>query len=238
MGTSDCLSEAIRTTHDTLTERFETARATRARPDDARCERAAIDRFVAAASKHLHAADAVLLPAARRTCPTGAELVRDCVRSVRALEVELAHLKAHEYGSTYERTVPWSRVWEAVETSLADVRRHEQEVADQLTDALPPDRQADLCDRLASAEARAPSRPHPYTPHTGVAGAVGRRLMGWADRFWDAAENRMVPEPERPPRKRPGLLAQYLLADPRFDEPEPPAERDTEERSPERAGSP
>jgi hypothetical protein len=41
------------------------------------------------------------------------------------------------------------------------------------------------------------------------------------DSFWDTAEGRMIPEPARPPHKEPGLLGQYLLADPRFDEEEP-----------------
>jgi hypothetical protein len=45
--------------------------------------------------------------------------------------------------------------------------------------------------------------------------------MHLADAFWDAAEGRMVPEPERPEHKAPGKMGQYLLADPRFDE-EPP----------------
>jgi hypothetical protein len=32
----------------------------------------------------------------------------------------------------------------------------------------------------------------------------------------------MAPEPQRPSRPKPGLLWQYLLADPRFDEEEEP----------------
>ena len=39
--------------------------------------------------------------------------------------------------------------------------------------------------------------------------------------FWDTAEGRMTPEPNRPAKKKPGLLGQYLLGDPRFDEEEP-----------------
>jgi hypothetical protein len=38
------------------------------------------------------------------------------------------------------------------------------------------------------------------------------------DSFWDTAEARMVPEKEHAARKKPGLIGQYLLADPRFDE--------------------
>ena len=44
--------------------------------------------------------------------------------------------------------------------------------------------------------------------------------MHAVDSFWDTAEGRMAPEPNRPQKKKPGLLGQYLLADPRFDEEE------------------
>ena len=75
---------------------------------------------------------------------------------------------------------------------------------------------------MQGAEASAPTRPHPYAPHTGVAGQVSRRVMHAVDAFWDATEGRMVPEKERPERGKPGRFAQYFLADPRFDEDEPP----------------
>ena len=40
-----------------------------------------------------------------------------------------------------------------------------------------------------------------------------------ADRFWDAAEGRVIPEPVRPrPHKHDSLMAQYLVADPKFDD--------------------
>ena len=54
--------------------------------------------------------------------------------------------------------------------------------------------------------------------HTGMAGTVARRVFAVADRFWDTAEGRVVPEPVRPPpRRHDSLLAQYLVADPLLD---------------------
>ena len=39
-----------------------------------------------------------------------------------------------------------------------------------------------------------------------------------ADRFWDAAEGRVIPEPVHPaPHRHDSLMAQYLVADPKFD---------------------
>ena len=43
-------------------------------------------------------------------------------------------------------------------------------------------------------------------------------MWALADRFWDAAEGRVIPEPVHPrPRRHDSLIAQYLVADPRFD---------------------
>ena len=49
---------------------------------------------------------------------------------------------------------------------------------------------------------------------------MARRVERVADSFWDAVEGRYVPEPVRVAKKEPGLIGQYLLGDPRFDEEE------------------
>ncbi|HEY0646005.1 MAG TPA: hypothetical protein VGD39_21510, partial [Nocardioides sp.] len=82
----------------------------------------------------------------------------------------------------------------------------------------------DLTERLHRAESTGWTRPHPYAPHTGLAGKVSRRVMHTVDAFWDETEGRMVPVPDRPRREKPGLFTQYFLADPRFEEEEPPPE--------------
>lgn len=221
MGTTAVLRSSIQHTQDRLSDRLADARdmaVSRARPRDGH---ARIDGFLASASKHLHAVDAVLLRPARRTGPDGGALVHDYLRSSRHLEVLLAHVKAHEYGSAYQSSHAWPDVWLEVEAAMADHHRHEQALADRLSDALDDEEIDRLTQRLYAAELAAPSRPHPYTPHTGLVGLVARRVMHVVDAFWDTAENRMVPAPVRPPRKPPGRMAQYLLADPRFDEEQP-----------------
>ena len=218
MGTDTSLTSAIRTTHDGLAERLDAARAMSRHPEDPRLDRVIIDDFLAATCKHLHAVDAVLLPAVRKRCADGRGLVRDQVRSTKELEIELAHAKAHEYGSTWETGTRWTQVWQAIADRLEEERRHEESLGTVLTDELDDDALHDLADRMADMEPRAPSRAHPYAPHSGWWGGAARRLLSRVDAFWDTAENRVVPGP--PPRvhKRPGLLGQYLLADPRFDE--------------------
>ena len=217
MGTTDVLSTSLRLTHSRLAERLEAARAMAAPPGEPRRDRQRIDAFLGEASKHLHAVDAVLVPRIRRELPDGDELVHDYVHAVRALEVVLAHVKAHEYGSVYESSFAWPAVWSDVDEAMADQHRREQDLGERLTDALDDGDLDRLAERLRSAERTAPSRPHPYTPHTGPLGLVARRVMHVADRFWDAVEGRMVPEPQQPPKPPPGRIAQYFLADPHFD---------------------
>ena len=231
---TDCLIRSVRDTHSTLKERLAAAREFHAAPDDPKVDRTSIDYFLGSAAKHLHAVDAVLLPQVRKECPEGKELVHRYLAAVKEVEVVLAHVKAHEYGSVYERKYAWDDVWSDVSDALAEQMRLEERLAESLTEQLPDDRLRDLTDRMEQREPGAPSRPHPYVPHTGLLGLVGRRVMGAADAFWDLAENRMVPERARPARKRPGLLGQYLLADPRFDEETLPEERTEPDRTPPR----
>ena len=227
MGTTDVLSRSLQHTHSQLAERLEAARAMGAPPGEPRRDRQRIDAFLGEASKHLHAVDAVLVPQARRELADGGPRVHDYVRAVKELEVVLAHVKAHEYGSVYESSFAWPAVWSDVDQAMAEQHRREQDLGERLTDALDDGDLDRLAERLRSAERTAPSRPHPYTPHTGPLGLVARRVMHVADRFWDAVEGRMVPEPEPPPKPPPGRMAQYLLADPHFD---PRFEEDREER--------
>ena len=87
---------------------------------------------------------------------------------------------------------------------------------------LTPEALDDLAEALQAAEATAPTRPHPWAPHTGRRGLGVPRVLHAVDAFWDTAEGRMAPEPEPPAKPKPGLMWQYLLADPRFDEEEEP----------------
>ena len=75
-----------------------------------------------------------------------------------------------------------------------------------------------LARRVFDAETHGPTRPHPYSPHTGLLGLVARRIWALADRFWDNAEGRVIPEVVHPSHhQHDSLVAQYLMADPKFD---------------------
>lgn len=220
MGTTTCLQDAVAHAHEGLSVRLDTARMVHPRPEQSRRGCPPIDLFLSGTSRHLHAVDQVMLPPLRHKCEHGSHLAHDYMRSLRGLEIVLAHVKAHEYGSVYETSYEWDGVWDAVDMALADQRRHEELIAGRLTQSLPDDDLEAMATRLDTAETTAPSRPHPYLPHTGPAGAASRRVMRVVDRFWDTVEGRSTPEPAPAPKKRPGLIGQYLMADPRFDEEE------------------
>jgi hypothetical protein len=220
MGTTDVLSRTITHSQARTAERLAAARDMGSPADRPRDGHERIDTFLAATCKHLHAVDAVLLPPARKRVTNGSELVHDYLHAVRELEVVLAHVKAHEYGSVYETSFAWPQVWEDVDDALGDHHQHERALGDRLTAELDDPELDLLTERLHHAELAAPTRPHPYTPHTGLLGLVSRKVMHAADGFWDTVEGRMFPEPAREPKKPPGRVAQYFLADPRFDEEE------------------
>jgi hypothetical protein len=215
MGTPDVLRSSVQHTHDQLDARLADARTMVTTPGQPRKAFEGIDTFLALASKHLGAVDAALLPAARRHLPDGGHLVHDYLRTARDVEVALAHVKARAYGSTFEAGHHWPAVWSDVADALARQRGAETVLVEQLSRVLAPADLDDLAERLHRA------RPHPYPPHTGLPGLVARKVLHLVDSFWDAAEGRMVAAPSPPPRKRPGLVAQYFLADPRFDEERP-----------------
>lgn len=209
------LEDVIAHTHDTLAERLDAAR--RAMPDGTGSRRCCppIDYFLSETSRHLHVVDEVLLPAGRR-CDDGAHLVKEALRAQKDLELELFHVKSHEYGSVWERDVDWGAMWTEIARGLAEERRHEQLIGARLDRTLPEDERARLAERLTARLVSEPSRPHPRLPHTGVLGALSRRVARITDAWWDMVEGRFVLRPA-PRRKVAGAVGRYLMASTRFE---------------------
>jgi hypothetical protein len=232
---TDTLTTATATTHDELTQRLRKAEADTGDSDDPRIHFAHADTFLATASRRIAAVDAVLVPAARRHLEDGGQRAHEMVHRARDLELALAAVKAKLYGEAHAVHRPWPAVWTDVDIELQQYLELENSLVLALAEALQPQALDDLALDLHKTELTAPSRPHPYTPHTGVRGRIARSMWAKADRFWDAAEGRIIPEPPHPHHKPPGLLAQYVLADPRFDLEDPdgqPAGNPTESDQP------
>jgi hypothetical protein len=194
------------------------ALASSARPDvgHPRDHYAAIDTFLAIASRHNAAMVDAIAPLVRHL-PGGHDLAHEYLAASRGYEEALNQVKARLYGSTFAVGRPWPEIWAEVRHELETVCALERRLAEALLDE--DDGTEDLGTRLHHAELASPTRPHPWIPHQGVVGHLARVVARRVDRFWDAAEGRMVPEPVRHhDRTHQGKLTQYLLADPHLDE--------------------
>jgi hypothetical protein len=218
MTAVDTLVPGMNATHDVLRQRL--SRAATAHPDrrHPRDHYRAIDTFLASASRHNAAALEVVVPAIRKRVPDGEERAHEFVRQDKQLEVALAQVKAKLYGSTYAIRRSWPSIWDEVRREFEDTWRLERELVEELA-AHRQDGDPDWGERIYHAELHAPTRPHPFVPHRGLRGWIARRVALRVDRFWDAAEGRMIPEPVHPhDRDHEGRLTQYLLADPHVPE--------------------
>lgn len=217
--TTNRLVVTVEATHQSLEQRLDEAArpATRTRPRE---RSARIDAFLAATSRHVAAAEEVLVGAVRRRLPDGEQRSATYLHAARRLEHALARLKARQYGEQHVAHLPMDEV-------LADagdaLRRHDAEEL-RLVSALAgvvEQREIDgLAFAMYRAELWAPTRAHPHLPHRGALGHAARRVWSVADRFWDAAENRVVPEPVRTHPKdhsHDSLMTQYVTSEPRFD---------------------
>jgi hypothetical protein len=212
----DELTSNVELTHEVLAARLAHARSSKPTPNRPRDRFPATDRFLASTSRHVAAANAVLLPAVTRQGPDGRHLAHEFARQSRRLEAAMFQVKGKLYGSTYSIRRPWTTVWGEVHDELEAWFGLEESLVAHI--AADPDVRRNLAQRLYVGETRAPSRPHPYLPHRGLAGRVARRVARGVDQFWDTAEGRMLPEPvHTATHSREGRLARYLLADPDVD---------------------
>jgi hypothetical protein len=214
------LDVLVEATHESLQRRLDEATRPAQAPVQVHENRARVNAFMAAASRHLAAVDETLVPEAASRLPGGRERVKEYLHEARLLEQALVRLKARLYGELHLAHVPWAEVWGGVRRHLADHNQKELELTRALSVDLEPEAIQALADRVYRAELRAPTRAHPYLPHRGVLGHAARWVWAAADRFWDTMENREIPPPIRPRPKdhsHESLLSQYLVGEPLMD---------------------
>ena len=218
MTAVDILVPGMNATHDVLRHRLATAATATSDRWHPRDHYRAIDTFLASASRHHAAVLEVVVPAVRKRLPDGEQRAEEFVHQDKELEIALAQVKAKLYGSTYAIRRTWRSIWDDVRREFEATWRLEHE----LVEALAPHRHEgdpDWAEQIYRAELHAPTRPHPFVPHNGLRGRIARRVALRVDRFWDATEGRMIPEPVHPhDRRDDGRLTQYLLADPHLPE--------------------
>ena len=183
------------------------------------------DWFYAIAAQHLAAAEDVLLPQVRQL-PDGDDLVARYVGNAKALERSLRFLKGRQYGDSRVVHLHHEDLWRYIDRLLADHETLEASYSRRLSDRLEDSEVNTLTEELLEAEEVAPTRAHPYSPHTGTAGRIVHRMWRLADTAWDSAEGRVVPTKYHAHPKRDSMLSHYLYGTPIPDQ-ENETSRDT-----------
>lgn len=161
--------------------------------------------FVAVAwcSAHLVAVDQVLYTALQRHVPGGA---RDELHVMRLLDHRLqqavCRLDRRLTGDVHLMHLPLQRLAEDMREALLAHAGQELRLVRVLQALLAPVEQWELAEALPAATTEAPTRPHPHTPHTPLAGLVARIDAG-VDRIRDVMDNRVPPLGRRARPARP-----------------------------------
>ncbi len=218
MANGESLAMAVEATQGALEQWLHEALLPHRDPHRPRDHFAATDTFIASASRHLAATEAVLVSQVRHSVPEGSRLSHDYLAAARGLEYALVRIKGKLYGEAHLIYLTWPSLWADARDRLDDHNRLETHLVEELRRHGDPATVDALAGRMFDVEIHGPTRPHPRTPHTVLLGSAARKMWAMADRFWDAAEGRVIPDPVHPrARRHDSLLAQYLVADPHFD---------------------
>jgi hypothetical protein len=175
--------------------------------------------FIAGACSHLGGVEETILPIARRRLPHGRGMVAEYVAHARELERALHRLNARLYGEAHASRQPHRTPWPRIGEWLVEHAERESVLLDSVLWTVTAEEAHVLARRIAYVAEHAPTRPHPYAPHTGLAGRVSHRVLGVADGFWDGAQGRSIPHATHSQAiPRNSLLTAYVLGVPTFDD--------------------
>ena len=167
------------------------------------------DWFYAIAAQHLAAAEDVLVPYIRQL-PDGESLATQYVGNAKELERLLRYLKGRQNGDSRFVHLHHTDLWQNIDRLLDEHESMEATCSQQICEQLDGQAVNTLTEDLLEAEEVAPTRAHPASPHTGVAGRLAHRMWRMADTAWDSAEGRVVPTKYHAHPKRDSALSHYL----------------------------
>lgn len=180
---------------------------------------------VAWCSAHLAAVDQVLYAALQRHVPGGAREELHVMRLLdHLLQQAVCRLDRRLTGDVHLAHLPLQRLADDMREALMAHAAQELRLVRVLQTRLTPEEQWELAEALPAATTEAPTRPHPHTPHTPLAGLVARVDAG-VDRIRDVLDNR-VPQLGRGTRPvRPmSRWGAYFTGSPYPQEPQEPHE--------------
>lgn len=176
-------------------------------------------------SAHLAAVDYAVHPAMRRAVPRARALLREQRQADHRLHDALWLLDRRLTGDVHTARLPIDTILDTIRTALAEHGAAEHNLVAALADVLSAEQQQQLADRLAAAMMRAPTRPHPLTPHAGMPGSLAFRIDALVDQIREGLDSRTVPTPRRVAAPHPaGRWGMYLLGKWTPAPPLPPAD--------------
>jgi hypothetical protein len=167
-----------------------------------------LDQFTAVAAQHAAAVADVLLTASRRISGSDAAVLLD---NLKQLEQALRVLKGRAYGDARFLGLSAAETWREAELLLAEHELWESKIASGLEQRYGADGAAELGRALAKRQWSSPTRPHPHSPHAGLAGRIAHRLWRIADSTWDELEGRGLPTEPMNPANRHTAFSHYLF---------------------------
>ena len=166
------------------------------------------DQFAAVAAQHAAAVADVLLTAARTSSGEEAKVL---LGNLKQFEQALRVLQGRAYGDARFLNLSAAETWQEAERLLAEHESTEARIVSSLERLHGADRATDMARTLAHRQWSSPTRPHPNSPHTGVAGRLARQLWRIADSTWDELEGRGLPTEPVEPANEHSTFSHYLL---------------------------
>ncbi len=157
--------------------------------DPRRTVRQRADSVVIMLSRHAAAVSAVVHPLLSGL-PLGYEWIAEDRRSNHSLGLNLRRLRGALEGDAYAGGISPFATAQRIVHSLSEQEGRRLDWADQLEVGLSEAEQRELIARLAAAERRSPTRPHPYSSGSGFLGRASLRMWAPIDRMMDAVDNR------------------------------------------------
>jgi predicted GNAT family acetyltransferase len=169
------------------------------------------DLFAAVAAQHAAAVADVLLTAARTLSREDAAVLLD---NLKQFEQALRVLKGRAYGDARFLDLSATGTWRDAERLLAEHESTETRVVSGLERLHGADGAIDLARALAKRQWSSPTRPHPNSPHAGVAGRLAHQLWRIADSTWDELEGRGLPTEPAEHANQHSAFSHYLFGTP------------------------
>ncbi|TDW79465.1 GNAT family N-acetyltransferase [Kribbella sp. VKM Ac-2566] len=182
------------------------------------------DQFAAVAAQHAAAVADVLLTAARTSSGNDAAVL---LHNLKQFEQALRVLKGRAYGDARFLNLSSAETWQQAERLLTEHESTEARIVSGLERLHGADQATDMARTLAQRQWSSPTRPHPNSPHAGVAGRLARQLWRIADSTWDELEGRGLPTEPAEPANQHSTFSHYLFGT--ADDPDP-TDQDPEKR--------